>query len=114
MTVEILYFPDCPNYLLTVEHVQKALQEEHVCAEIKHVPVLDSATARATQFLGSPSVRINSVDVEPSARSGGAPGRCCRTYGTGHGPEGTPSVALIREAIRELTDFEETNCCVQE
>jgi hypothetical protein len=104
VTIEILYFPDCPNYLPAVEHVQKALQEELVSAEIKHVAVLDAATATATRFLGSPSVRINGVDVEPSARSGGAPGMCCRTYRAGSGPEGAPSIELIRAAIREIRE----------
>ena len=114
MTIEILYFPDCPNYLPAFEHVQKALQEEHVSAEIKHVAVLNAATATATRFLGSPSVRINGADVEPSARSGSAPGMCCRTYLAGNRPEGAPSIELIREAIRELASPEKNNGCVKE
>jgi hypothetical protein len=112
MTIEILYFPDCPNYLPTVQHVQKALQEEHVSAEIKHVAVLDAATVAATRFLGSPSVRIDGIDVEPSARSGGDPGMCCRTYRAGSDHEGAPSIELIRSAIRELAKPEENYCCV--
>jgi hypothetical protein len=111
--IEILYFPDCPNYLPAVEHVQKALQEEHVSAEINQVAVLDAATATATRFLGSPTVRINGVDVEPSARSGGALGMCCRTYREANGPKGAPSIELIRAAIRELAKPEENHCCVQ-
>ncbi|HKE26562.1 MAG TPA: hypothetical protein VKB88_29610 [Bryobacteraceae bacterium] len=104
MMIDILYFPDCPNYLPAVEHVQTALQEEHALAEIKHVQVSDTATATATRFLGSPTIRINGIDIEPSARSGGAAGMCCRTYCGQRGPQGAPSVALIRNAIRELTD----------
>jgi hypothetical protein len=114
MTVEILYFPDCPNYLPAVEHVRHALQEEGVSAEIKHVQVVDGADAIAIHFLGSPTVRINGVDVEPSARSGGASGLCCRTYCGGDSPQGAPSVALIRQAIRDLTKPGEPGCCVQE
>jgi hypothetical protein len=113
MTIEILYFPDCPNYLPAVENVQHALHEEGVSAEVRHVQVVDAATAREMSFLGSPSVRINGVDIEPSARSGGASGLCCRTYRSGSSPEGAPSVALIREAIRELTNPEKSDCCVQ-
>jgi hypothetical protein len=113
MNIEILYFPDCPNYLPAVEHVQEALRQERASAAIKHVQVLDAATAAATGFLGSPTVRINGIDVEPSARSAGNPGMCCRTYCGGKGHEGAPSVALIREAIRELTN-PGRNCCAQE
>jgi len=113
MIIEIFYFPDCPNYLPAVEHVQKALQEEHACAEIRHVQVLDAAAAGVTRFLGSPTIRINGIDVEPSARSGGAAGMCCRTYHAESGPKGAPSVALIRGAIRELTNHRK-DCCAQE
>ena len=112
MTIEILYFPDCPNYLPAVEHVQEALREEHTSAAIKYVQVLDAAKAAATGFLGSPTVRINGIDIEPSARSGGHTGMCCRTYCGGSGRDGAPSVALIREAIRELTEPRQ-NCCAQ-
>jgi hypothetical protein len=113
MIIEILYFPDCPNYLPAVEHLQKALQEEHAFAQIKHVQVLDAATAAATRFLGSPTIRINGTDVEPLARSGGAAGMCCRTYRGASGPKGAPSVALIQDAIRELTNPRK-DCCAQE
>ena len=112
MIIEILYFHDCPNYLPAVDHVQKALQEENAFAEIKHVRVLDAATAAVTRFLGSPTIRINGVDVEPSARSGGVEGMFCRTYHGESGPNGAPSVALIRGAIRELAPRKD--CCARE
>lgn len=111
MIIEILYFPECPNYLPAVEHVHKALEQEHAFAEIKHLQVLDAATAAATRFLGSPTIRINGIDVEPSARSDGAAGMCCRTY-RGESPKGAPSVALIREAIREVINPRK-DCCVE-
>lgn len=114
MTIEILYLRDCPNYLPAVEHVQRALREEGVSAEIEHVQVADGAEATAIHFLGSPTVRINGVDVEPPARSGGAFGLCCRTYCGVDGPAGAPSVPLIREAIRDLAKSGGTGCCVQE
>jgi hypothetical protein len=113
MNIEILYFPDCPDYLPAVEHVQKALRQEHVTAAIKHVEVLDAATAAATGFLGSPTIRINGMDVEPFACTGGNAGMCCRTYRGGSSHEGAPSVALIREAIREFAN-PGRNCCAQE
>jgi len=111
MIIEILYFPDCPNYLSAVAHVNEALQEEHASAEVRHLKVLDAATAAAMNFLGSPSIRINGVDIETSARSGGAPGLCCRTYVGQGGLRGAPSVELIREAIhRTIASFQKSNC----
>jgi hypothetical protein len=113
MTIEIFYFPACPNYLPAVEHVQEALQEEHASAEIKHVQVLNAATATATGFLGSPTIRINGIDIEPSARSGGNVGMCCRTYAGGSSRAGAPSVGLVRDAIRELTSSGKDCCCAR-
>ena len=113
MIIEILYFHDCPNYLPAVANVQKALQEERVPAEVRHIEVLDHTQAAATGFLGSPSVRVNGVDVEPTARSATTVGRCCRTYIGWNGAEGAPGVELIREGIRRLASPQKGNCCVE-
>ena len=112
MTIEILHFSDCPNYPLAVERVRAALQDEHVSAEIRHVPVLDAATAAAAGFPGSPTIRINGVDVEPSARGSSASGLCCRTYRGNGSSDGAPSTELIRQAIRQLGAVPEGDCCV--
>ena len=112
MIIEILYFRECPNYLPAVAHVQKALEQEHVSAEVRHVEVLDGTQAAAMGFLGSPSVRINGVDIEPTIRSASTLGFCCRTYAGGKGPEGVPSIALIRDAIRRLVPGT-SSCCVE-
>ena len=70
MKIETLYSPDCPNYLRAVEHLQKALLEEHVSADVKHVQVLDAATAMTMRFLGSLEYSHHGLDVERPARSG--------------------------------------------
>ena len=113
MIIEILYFRDCPNYLPAVANVRKALREERVSAEVRHVEVLDGAQAAATGFLGSPSVRVNGVDVEPTARSATTEGFCCRTYIGANGTKGAPDVDLIRESIRRLARPQKGNCCVE-
>ena len=101
MTIEVLYSPDCPNYLPAVQRVKEALLEEQVLAEIRHVEVLDAGMAAGLVFLGSPSIRVNGVDVESPARSNGVVGLCCRIYVGRNGREGAPSIELIREAIRQ-------------
>ena len=101
MIIEILYFPGCPHYLPAVENVRRALEDERVAAEVRHVRVEDGTQAAATGFPGSPSVRVNGMDVEWPAPPGTA-GLCCRTYASENGDEGAPSVQLIRSAIRRL------------
>jgi hypothetical protein len=58
--------------------------------------VRDQETAVSIGFLGSPTVRIDGLDVEPSARQRTAFGILCRTY---EDSGGVPSEDLIRGAI---------------
>ena len=104
MKIEILYLAGCPNYQPAVSRVLEALQQEGVSAEMEDVEVKDAATARSVRFLGSPTIRVNGQDVEPSARSAQAFGLTCRTYADQGQRAGTPSVEWIRAAMREAKD----------
>jgi copper chaperone CopZ len=101
MKIEVLYFDGCPNHRPTVERVREVLGEEGIEAAVLEVNVQNEATARNVGFLGSPTVRVNGNDVEPSARSSGDYGMMCRTYAVGQKREGAPTKDLIRAAIRE-------------
>ncbi len=103
MNVEVLYFEGCPNYQPAVEQVQAVLREEGISSRIRQVEVPDSETANRLRFLGSPSIRVNGVDVEPSAVASHSFGLMCRTYQDGRGRSGVPSLAMIRQAIRFQT-----------
>ncbi|GAC1432906.1 MAG: hypothetical protein NVS1B11_00020 [Terriglobales bacterium] len=101
MKVEVLYFKGCPNHLPTVERVRETLHGMGLHEEIREIEVDTQDKAEATAFLGSPSVRINGVDVEPSARGVRTFGLTCRTY-IDDGPRtGLPSRELISDAIAE-------------
>jgi hypothetical protein len=99
--VEVLYFAGCPNHHPAVTQVREALQQEGVRAEMVEVEVNDVDTARAVGFFGSPTIRVNGLDVDPSARSVQSYGLSCRTYTVENYRAGVPPVAWIRAAIRE-------------
>ena len=101
MDIEILYFEGCPNHEPALQRVQELLKEEGLSAEISQIQVSDQATARKIGFLGSPSVRVNGLDVEPTARTTHEYGMMCRTYVSEVGREGLPSREVIRRALRE-------------
>ena len=101
MKIEVLYFSGCPNHAPAVERVKGVLREEGLSSEIAEIEVPDTETAVRLKFLGSPSIRVNGLDVEPEARSRGEFGMICRTYGDGCGQSGLPSRELIRSALRE-------------
>lgn len=99
--IEVLYFDGCPNHRNAVERVREVLREENAEAEVVEVNVPDEATAQAVGFLGSPTVRVNGLDVEPSARGSRSFGMMCRTYVDGSARQGAPPKDRIRAAVRE-------------
>src|SRR5258707_11610386 len=101
MRIEILYFDECPNHLPTVERVKEVLDEMGLTFEVAEVRVADAATAGTIGFLGSPTVRVNGLDVEASARSSDQIGFACRTYLDGSRPGGVPPKQMIRNALLE-------------
>jgi hypothetical protein len=101
MKIEVLYFDGCPNHEPAVERVQQLLHEEGVPAEVLEVNVSDASIAQKVGFLGSPSVRVNGLDVEPEARAVREYGMMCRTYSVDGRREGLPSREVLRQAIRE-------------
>src|SRR6266536_2319863 len=99
--IEVLYFYGCPNHKPAVERVQQLLGEEGAVAEVVEVNVSDASIAQKVGFLGSPSIRVNKLDVEPEARAARDYGMMCRTYAVDGRREGLPSREMLRQAIRE-------------
>lgn len=104
MKIELLYFQSCPNHRPALDRIKQVLSEEGLPAVVFEVNVPDQAAAEALGFLGSPTIRVDSLDVELAARSSNAYGMMCRTYIEDGKPAGVPSKSLIRAAIREAMD----------
>lgn len=107
MKVEVFYFQGCPNHHSTVERVERVLAAEGISAEILQIEVTDAETAQSLRFAGSPSVRINGVDVEGSPP--GVAGLSCRTYLNGSIREGVPSFEVIRRAVQNAVGETDEN-----
>ena len=97
--VEVRYFEDCPHHLPTVERINAVLLEEGCSADVREVLVPDVHTAQRVNFLGSPTVLVNGIDIEPAALDRKDFGLMCRRY-TG----GVPSHDLIRAAVRSALE----------
>jgi hypothetical protein len=96
MKVEILYFEGCPNHKPAVERVQSVLRQQGITAELTEIEVPDAEAATAMGFLGSPTIRVNGLDVDPAVRTAAKTGFACRCY-----VGGLPSEDTIRAALRE-------------
>ncbi|MCL6464402.1 MAG: DUF2703 domain-containing protein [Acidobacterium ailaaui] len=95
MKIDVLYVEGCPNHLPAVQRIQQVLQDEDCQAVITEVLVPDAETAQQLRFPGSPTVRINGLDVEPDVQNAHAFGFMCRRYA-----DGAPSYDQIRAAVR--------------
>lgn len=100
MKVELYYFDDCPSYLKAAENVREALRLEALPEDMVLVPVLSDADAQTKRFIGSPTVRINGVDIEgPEAEDKGY-GFGCRIYADNGSTAGWPSIEKVRRALQ--------------
>ena len=99
MRIEIFYIDGCPNHQQTVDRVKEALEEVGLAADVVETEVVDAESAIAKRFLGSPTVQINGVDMEASARASNCFGVMCRTYFEGRRRVGVPPLELVRQAL---------------
>ena len=98
--VELIWFDDCPNH----ESVRQTLRE--VVAELAPGATTidrnasDPDEAARLRFPGSPTVRIDGRDVDPSYVDPGDYTPRCRLYRTAEGLRGVPERAWIEAALR--------------
>lgn len=101
MKIELLYFGGCPNYRPALNQLRSVLQQEGFPAEVVEIEVKDEAAARALKFIGSPTIRVNGLDIEVDARTVQQPAFACRRY-----VGGSPAEEMIRSALREAQKVE--------
>jgi hypothetical protein len=97
MKVELLYFDGCPSWQGGLENMKAALLMEGLDDPIELIRVADDDDAARKKFLGSPSFRINGVDLWEEERDSYS--LSCRVYATLEGMKGSPTVSMLREAI---------------
>ncbi len=96
MKLQVLYFEGCPNHPPAVELMREVAAELGIDAAVEVVEVKDQAEAERLRFLGSPTLRVDGVDVEPEARTRTDFAFSCRMYGG----KGLPPREMVVAAIR--------------
>lgn len=96
--IELQYFDGCPSWQGGLENLKAALTSEGLQAEIGLVRVESNEAATRLKFLGSPSFRVDGVDLYPEERN--HYNLSCRVYATPQGIQGAPTVAMLREKLR--------------
>lgn len=97
--VEILYFDGCPNHHLAIALVERVSRELGITPDVQLVRVPDQQAAQRLRFLGSPTIRVGGVDVDPEAEERDDYALSCRVFRTRAGFSGQPDELLVREAL---------------
>ena len=103
MHVELLFFEDCPSHAAFLPRLRKLLNQAGVTAEIEQRRVQSDEAAHAERFLGSPTLRIDGVDIDPHAGERSDYGLRCRLYPTAEGLQGMPPDAWVLDALTRAT-----------
>ena len=97
--VEFLYWDGCPSHPRALSDLRDALAEAGLDPSsivIRHVDTDDDASAE--RFVGSPTIRIDGVDVQPLDQE--PTGLTCRVYTRRDGRVSpTPDPADLRQAL---------------
>lgn len=101
MKIELLYFEGCPSWQAGLDNLRSALRAERLDVPVELVEVLDDDEATHKKFLGSPSFRVNGVELWDDKRD--AYSLSCRVYATPDGMKGSPTVSMLHEAIRRVS-----------
>ena len=100
MNVEILSFDGCPNAEGLPSRIRALLAVTGIEPTIEERRVGSAQEARDLRFLGSPTIRLDGLDVEPGAGERADFGLKCRLYRSAGRVSGQPSDELILAAAR--------------
>src|SRR4051812_23422504 len=100
MRIETYFGRSCSHQDTTRELIQEALQEAGATeAEVTFAMVDSPEDARAKKVLGSPTIRVNGMDVEYGDREPDETTAGCRYYATPDGWKPVPHRGMIVRAI---------------
>jgi hypothetical protein len=95
--IELLYFDGCPNHEQLLPTVARLAAQSG--AELRLRRIESPEAAERERFLGSPTVRVNGVDVDSSAAERTDFGLKCRIYRSEAGQSPLPPESWLRTAL---------------
>jgi hypothetical protein len=98
--VEVLYFEGCPNHRPALELVERTSRQLGIETELRLIAVPDQETAQRLRSLGSPTIRVEGVDIDPSVVGRRDYALSCRLFQTEAGARKEPDPRWLRDALR--------------
>lgn len=102
MQIQLLYSDGCPAWQGGLKNLKTALKELNLSEDlIEMVNIKTDEEAKKYQFIGSPTIRVDSKDIDPTAQGQTVSRQGCRIYKTPKGIKGEPTVQMIKEFIQK-------------
>ena len=100
MHVELLFWEGCPSHARALSELRAAMAELSLDPDEVVVREIDTENAAEVErFVGSPTIRIDGVDIQPPGEE--PVGLTCRVYRLRDGRiSPTPDPADVRDALR--------------
>lgn len=99
-SVELLWFRDCPNHEDARRLLHEVIAEVAPGTPVADIDASDPEVAARIRFPGSPTIRVDSRDVDPRFTDPGDYSPRCRVYWTPSGLRGRPEREWIEAALR--------------
>lgn len=97
MRIELLYWEGCPSHPEAKQLLEDVLEERGISEPIELREVVTREDAVTLAFPGSPTIRIDGADVDPTGAEA-PPSLSCRVYRL---PDGRVSPVPSREQLEE-------------
>lgn len=101
MKIELLWFEGCPNHHAASELLQQVMSANGITERVMSIEVPDLETGERVRFPGSPTIRINGIDIDPDYEDTGDYTPRCRVYLTEAGLKGVPPMSWIENAVMQ-------------
>ena len=98
--IEFLYWEDCPSHPQALQRLQDVMAELEIESPIERIEVLTDEDAERLVFPGSPTIRVDGVDLDPEGAAQMGTALTCRVYILENGRYSpVPSKEMIRRAL---------------
>jgi hypothetical protein len=98
--IEFLFWQDCPSHPEARRRLREVMAEERIDLPIEEIEVLTDEDAERLRFPGSPTIRVNGMDLDPDGAAQMGTALTCRVYRLEDGRfSPVPSKEMIRRAL---------------
>lgn len=101
LNIQLIYYEKCPSFKYTLKNLQDTIIEEKINDSIHTIKISNLQEAKNLNVPGSPTVRINNKDIDPSFKKTTSYSLRCRSYSYDGKVMGWPGKDMIRKALRK-------------